>query len=121
MKKTTTNIHNYSRKYTKTPDIIFHCADRGHRYLRERTYTICTPSFIRVKAQSHYDAGRTPVRDPESTGMNQNSTGINRGSTGDDRGKPGLNRESIKKFNTSWMNQASPRRTGNDRRGTRNI
>ncbi|KAH3833896.1 hypothetical protein DPMN_107212 [Dreissena polymorpha] len=36
------------------------------------------------------------------------------------RGKPGLHRESIKNVNTSGMNRESPRRTGNDRRGTGN-
>ena len=32
-----------------------------------------------VKAQSHYDAGEAPVRDPASTRMNRGSTGMNRG------------------------------------------
>ncbi|KAH3848014.1 hypothetical protein DPMN_090351 [Dreissena polymorpha] len=49
-----------------------------------------------VKAQSHFDVGGAPVRDPESTGMNQGSTGMSRGVTRDDRGQPGLHRESIK-------------------------
>ncbi|KAH3780003.1 hypothetical protein DPMN_157812 [Dreissena polymorpha] len=40
-------------------------------------------------AQSHYDAGGAPVRDPEYTGMNRGSTGMNRGSTRDDRDEPG--------------------------------
>ncbi|KAH3784658.1 hypothetical protein DPMN_162621 [Dreissena polymorpha] len=78
--------------------------------------TVCTPFFIRVKAQSHYDAGGAPLRDTGSTGMN-------RGSIGDDRdepGKTGAHRKSIKMFNTSGMNRESPRRTGNDRRGTGN-
>ncbi|KAH3749060.1 hypothetical protein DPMN_183550 [Dreissena polymorpha] len=44
---------------------------------------------IWVKAQSHYDAGGAPVRDPGSTGMNRGSTGMNRGSTGDDQNEPG--------------------------------
>ncbi|KAH3814515.1 hypothetical protein DPMN_143017 [Dreissena polymorpha] len=35
-----------------------------------------------VKAQSHYDAGGAPVRDPASTGMNRGSTRMNRGSNG---------------------------------------
>ncbi|KAH3840717.1 hypothetical protein DPMN_114173 [Dreissena polymorpha] len=69
--------------------MIFHCADRARKVLRETTYTIGTPFFIRVKAQSHYDAGGAPMRDPGSTGMNRGSTGINRGSTGDDRDEPG--------------------------------
>ncbi|KAH3817354.1 hypothetical protein DPMN_118887 [Dreissena polymorpha] len=40
--------------------------------------------FVRsgVKAQSHYDAGGAPLRDPRSTG-------INRGSNGDDRDEQG--------------------------------
>jgi hypothetical protein len=38
----------------------------------------------------------------------------------DDRGQPVLHRESIKMFNTSGMNRASPGRTGNDLRGTWN-
>ncbi|KAH3814804.1 hypothetical protein DPMN_143317 [Dreissena polymorpha] len=41
------------------------------------------------KAQSHYDAGGAPVRDPASTGMNRGSTGMNRGSTGMNQGRPG--------------------------------
>ncbi|KAH3773079.1 hypothetical protein DPMN_174430 [Dreissena polymorpha] len=73
----------------KLPDMIFHCEDRGRNVLRETTYTICTPFFISVKAQSHYDAGGAPVRDPGSTGMNRGSTGMNRGSIADDRDEPG--------------------------------
>ncbi|KAH3793367.1 hypothetical protein DPMN_146875 [Dreissena polymorpha] len=109
----------------------FHCAyrarkssaNRARKVLRETTYTICTPFFIRVNAQSHYDAGGASVRDPGSTGMNRDSTGMNRGSIWDDSDeprKPDLHRESIKKCNTSGMNRESPRRTGNDRRGTEN-
>ncbi|KAH3845760.1 hypothetical protein DPMN_088064 [Dreissena polymorpha] len=52
-----------------------------------------------VKAQSHYDAGGAPVRDPGSTVMDRGSTGMNRGSTGDDRNEP------VKMFNTSGMNR----------------
>ncbi|KAH3841892.1 hypothetical protein DPMN_115374 [Dreissena polymorpha] len=52
-------------------------------------YTICTRFFIRVKAQSHYDAGGAPLRDPGSTGMNRGSSLMNRGSIGDDRDEPG--------------------------------
>ncbi|KAH3813475.1 hypothetical protein DPMN_141935 [Dreissena polymorpha] len=76
-------------------------ANRARKVLRETTYTICTPFFISVKAQSHYVASGAQVRDPCSTGMN-------RGSIGDDRGKPGLHRESIKMFNISGMSQESP-------------
>ncbi|KAH3825592.1 hypothetical protein DPMN_127472 [Dreissena polymorpha] len=47
----------------------------------------------KLKAQSHYDAGRAPVRDPRSTGINRGSTGMNRGSAGDDRGFAGDDRE----------------------------
>ncbi|KAH3786520.1 hypothetical protein DPMN_164627 [Dreissena polymorpha] len=57
--------------------------------------------MIRVKAQSQYDAGGAPVRDPGSTGMNRGSTRMN-------RGKPGLHWDSIKIFNTSGMNRESP-------------
>ncbi|KAH3713610.1 hypothetical protein DPMN_073403 [Dreissena polymorpha] len=64
-------------------------ANRARKALREITYTICTPFFIRVKAQSHYDAGGAPLRDPGSTRMNRGSTGMNRGSIGDDRNEPG--------------------------------
>ena len=42
-----------------------------------------------LKAQSHYDPGEAPVRDPGSNGMNRSSTGMNRGSTGDVRDEPG--------------------------------
>ncbi|KAH3818572.1 hypothetical protein DPMN_120293 [Dreissena polymorpha] len=59
------------------------------KVLRETTNTIITPFFIRVKAQSHYDAGGAPLRDPGSTGLNRGSTGMNRGSLGDDRDEPG--------------------------------
>ncbi|KAH3734259.1 hypothetical protein DPMN_040698 [Dreissena polymorpha] len=45
---------------------------------------------------------------------------MNRCSIEDDRGKPGLNRESIKMFNTCGMNRESSGRIGNDRRGTGN-
>ena len=48
-----------------------------------------TSSYNAFKAQSHYDAGGAPVRDPGSTGMIRGSTGINRGSIGDDRDEPG--------------------------------
>ncbi|KAH3779721.1 hypothetical protein DPMN_157549 [Dreissena polymorpha] len=64
-------------------------ANRARKVLRETTYTICTPFFIRVKAQSHYDAGGAPLRDPGSTGRSRGSTGMNRGSIGDDRDEPG--------------------------------
>ncbi|KAH3804242.1 hypothetical protein DPMN_132524 [Dreissena polymorpha] len=63
--------------------------NRARKVLRETTCTNCTPFFIRVKAQSHYDAGGASVRDPGSTGMNRGSTGMNRGSTGDDRDELG--------------------------------
>ncbi|KAH3843660.1 hypothetical protein DPMN_117186 [Dreissena polymorpha] len=56
-------------------------ANRARKVQRETTYTICTPFFIRVKAQSHYDAGGDPERDPGSTGMN-------RGFVGDDQDEP---------------------------------
>ncbi|KAH3867276.1 hypothetical protein DPMN_030402 [Dreissena polymorpha] len=45
-----------------------------------------------LKAQSHYDAGGAPVRDPGSTGMNRGSTGMNRAppeTTGMNRGRSG--------------------------------
>ncbi|KAH3690329.1 hypothetical protein DPMN_193526 [Dreissena polymorpha] len=42
-----------------------------------------------VKAQSHYDAGGVPLREPGSTGVNRGSTGRNRGYIGDDRDEPG--------------------------------
>ncbi|KAH3854025.1 hypothetical protein DPMN_096564 [Dreissena polymorpha] len=64
-------------------------ANQARKVLRETTYTICTPFFIRVKTQSHYDSGGAPVRDPGSTGMNRDSTRMIRGSTGDDRDEPG--------------------------------
>ncbi|KAH3837189.1 hypothetical protein DPMN_110569 [Dreissena polymorpha] len=64
-------------------------ANRARKVLRETTYTICTPFFIRGKAQSHYDAGGAPLRDTGSTGMNRGSTGMNRGSIRDDRDEPG--------------------------------
>ncbi|KAH3856062.1 hypothetical protein DPMN_098642 [Dreissena polymorpha] len=73
--------------------MIFHCADRARKSSAKSStcdnYTICTPFFIRVKAQSHYDAGGAPLRDPGSTGMNRGSTGMNRGSIGDARDEPG--------------------------------
>ncbi|KAH3803968.1 hypothetical protein DPMN_132240 [Dreissena polymorpha] len=69
--------------------MIFHCVDRARKVLRETTYTFCTPFFIRVKAQSHDDAGEAPLRDPGSTGTNRGFTEMNRGSIGDGRDKPG--------------------------------
>ncbi|KAH3840670.1 hypothetical protein DPMN_114124 [Dreissena polymorpha] len=61
--------------------------------------------------------------DPGSTGMNEalpGLTGAPPGTIGMNRGKPRLQWESIKMLNTSGMSQASPGRTGNDRRGTGN-
>ncbi|KAH3784058.1 hypothetical protein DPMN_162009 [Dreissena polymorpha] len=54
--------------------------------------------FIRVKAQSHYDAGGAPMRDTGSTGMNRGFTGINLGSTGDDQDEPGKTEASPGKY-----------------------
>ncbi|KAH3712142.1 hypothetical protein DPMN_071821 [Dreissena polymorpha] len=45
--------------------------------------------LVKVKAQSHYDAGGAPLSKPGSTGMNRVSSGMNRGSIGDDRDEPG--------------------------------
>ncbi|KAH3843153.1 hypothetical protein DPMN_116662 [Dreissena polymorpha] len=63
--------------------------NRARKVLPETTYTICTPFFIMVTAQSHYDAGGAPVRDPASSGINPDSTVMNRGSIWDDRDEPG--------------------------------
>ncbi|KAH3841189.1 hypothetical protein DPMN_114646 [Dreissena polymorpha] len=64
-------------------------ANRARKVLREITYTICKPFFIREKAQSHYDTGGAPVRDPGSTGMIRGSNGMEWGFNGYDRDEPG--------------------------------
>ncbi|KAH3821717.1 hypothetical protein DPMN_123484 [Dreissena polymorpha] len=51
-----------------------------------------TSCYNAVKVRSHYDAGRAPVRDQASTGMNRDLTGMSRCSTGMNRGQSGLHR-----------------------------
>ncbi|KAH3813173.1 hypothetical protein DPMN_141625 [Dreissena polymorpha] len=65
--------------------------------IRRPEIIYCTPRVV-LKAQSHYDAGGAPVRDPDSTGLNLGSTEVNRGSTGDDRDEPGTTGASPGKY-----------------------
>ncbi|KAH3877112.1 hypothetical protein DPMN_000969 [Dreissena polymorpha] len=63
-------------------------------------YTVTTPALT----------GAIPASDP----------GIAAATPRFNRGQPALHRESIQMFNTYWMNQELPGRTGNDRLGTLN-
>ncbi|KAH3779399.1 hypothetical protein DPMN_157201 [Dreissena polymorpha] len=72
-----------------------------------------------VKAQSHYDAGGAPVRDPGTTVMNQGSTGMNRSSIWDDRDEPGKTGAPPGKY-YMYYTPDEPGVTGKDRRGTGN-
>jgi len=121
MKKTTTNIHDHSRKYTKLPDMIFHCADRARKSSAKSSTWDNVHNLYTVLYQ-----GKGPVslwcrRSPFAwSGIYRDEPGLYRDEPGLHRGRPGWtgkNRGSTGKVLKCLI---PPGVTGNDRRGTGN-